>query len=384
MVDLPIGVYVHWPFCRSKCPYCDFNSHVRERIDEARWLRSLLVDLDHAAATTAGRPAGTVFFGGGTPSLMDPATVGAVIDRIADRWGFVSEPEITLEANPGSVEAARFRGYRAAGVNRVSLGVQALDDDALKALGRGHSAAEAIAAIKLAGAIFPRSSFDLIYARAGQSVAAWEQELDRALDFGTEHLSLYQLTLEPGTQFHTLAQRGELVLPDEDAQADFWDTTQERTLAAGLVPYEVSNHARPGSACRHNLIYWRSEDYVGVGPGAHGRVTTTAGRRAVARHRAPETWLDAVERVGHGIKEDVPLSNDEAAAEALLMGLRLSEGVTAAGFHRATHRALWDYVPPDRSEPLHVAGFIETDDRGLRATPTGRRVLNAVIGALTP
>ncbi|MSP83225.1 MAG: coproporphyrinogen III oxidase [Alphaproteobacteria bacterium] len=383
MSSSPLGLYVHWPFCQSKCPYCDFNSHVREHIDEARWRTALLAELDHAAADTPDRPVATVFFGGGTPSLMEPATVAAVIERIGIRWGFASDPEITLEANPGSVEAGRFRGYRAAGVNRLSLGVQALDDAALKGLGRGHSAAEAMAAIALAGAIFPRSSFDLIYARPGQTPAAWAEELDRAIAFGTGHLSLYQLTLEPGTQFHMRAERGDLVLPDEDTQAALFEATEERMTAAGFATYEVSNHARPGAASRHNLIYWRSDDHLGVGPGAHGRMTTSVGRRAIARHRAPETWLAAVERDGHGIKDDSLLTSDEAATEALLMGLRLDEGVSAERFLRATGQTLWDVVPADRIEPLEIAGFIARDEASLRATRAGRRVLNAVIAALT-
>jgi oxygen-independent coproporphyrinogen-3 oxidase len=376
------GVYVHWPFCVAKCPYCDFNSHVRARIDEARWRSALLADLDREADATPGRRVSTVFFGGGTPSLMEPATVAAVIDRIAARWGFGPDPEITLEANPGSVEAGRFRGYRAAGVNRASLGVQALDEAALAALGRKHSLAEAIAAIGLAQAVFPRSSFDLIYARPGQTPAAWESELDRALAFATEHLSLYQLTIEPGTRFHTLAERGDLVPPDEDTQAALHEATGEHMERAGFRAYEVSNFARAGAACRHNLIYWRSEDWIGVGPGAHGRISIAGGRRATSRHRLPETWLSAVERNGHGIEAEHDLAADDAAREALLMGLRLEEGIDAARFQAITGRDLWTWIDPSALDRLEGAGFLAREAGSLRATDAGRRVLNAVIAAL--
>ncbi|MEX2649102.1 MAG: radical SAM family heme chaperone HemW, partial [Alphaproteobacteria bacterium] len=283
------GIYVHWPFCRSKCPYCDFNSHVRESIDEARWREGLLAELDHAAGAEApGRTVGSVFFGGGTPSLMAPATVGAVLDRIAARFTVAADVEVTLEANPTSVEAANFAGYRAAGVNRASIGVQALDDVALVFLGRRHAAAEAIEAVGRAVASFPSASLDLIYARPGQTPAAWRAELGRALALGTEHVSAYQLTIEPGTRFHTLARLGELAAPDEDTATALWDVTQEVLERAGMPAYEVSNHARGGRECRHNLVYWRAGDWIGVGPGAHGRVGAGAIRPANARPRAPD------------------------------------------------------------------------------------------------
>ena len=293
--DAGFGVYVHWPFCASKCPYCDFNSHVRAEIDEARWRAALVRELDHFAALAPGRTVTSIFFGGGTPSLMAPATVAAVIERTANHWRLAGDVEITLEANPTSVEAGRFAGYRDAGVNRVSLGVQSLDDRALGFLGRGHDAAEARAAVAVAHARFPRVSFDLIYARPGQSPAAWRRELAEALQIAGEHLSLYQLTLEPGTAFHARAARGALALPGGDAAAALYDVTQEVLEGAGLPAYEISNHAVPGAESRHNLTYWRSGDYLGVGPGAHGRLTGGGAVLAIAQTRSPERWLAAVE-----------------------------------------------------------------------------------------
>ena len=301
--DPGFGVYVHWPFCQSKCPYCDFNSHVRESVEHERWARALTAELETMAALAPGREVASVFFGGGTPSLMEPATVQAVLDRIAGLWSMAPNAEITLEANPGSVEADRFAGYAAAGVNRLSLGVQALDDAALGFLGRRHDVAEALRALDVARANFGRVSFDLIYARPQQTVAAWRDELARALAFGTDHLSLYQLTLEQGTRFWTLAGRGEFTLPDEDAAADLYALTQEMTAAAGLPAYEISNHARPGAESRHNLTYWRSGEWVGIGPGAHGRLAGDGGAIARRQHKAPETWLAAVEADGHGTAE---------------------------------------------------------------------------------
>lgn len=377
-----MGVYVHWPFCVSKCPYCDFNSHVRERIDEARWRAALVRELARAREETGARQVASVFFGGGTPSLMEPATVGAVLETIARLWDAAPDAEVTLEANPGSVEQGRFRGYRAAGVNRVSIGAQALDDAALAFLGRKHVKAEGEAAIRLAGAIFPRVSFDLIYARPGQTPAAWRAELARALAFGTEHLSLYQLTLEPGTRFQTLADRGELALPPDDEQAALMDVTEELTGAAGLPAYEVSNHARSGAACRHNLIYWRTEDWVGVGPGAHGRFGQGPARRAVVRRKLPEAWLAAVEKDGHGTESDAPATTDETVGEALMMGLRLAEGIDAARFTTATGMTIADAVPEARLAPMVAGGFLVGDAAGLRATPAGMRVLNGVVRRL--
>jgi oxygen-independent coproporphyrinogen-3 oxidase len=368
------ALYIHWPFCRSKCPYCDFNSHVREAIDEAAWRDALLAELDHFAAQTPGRALASIFFGGGTPSLMAPATVGALLDRAAARWRLAGDVEITLEANPTSVEAGKFAGFRAAGVNRVSLGVQALDDAALAALGRRHDAAEAVRAVELAARNFPRWSFDLIYARPGQTAAQWEGELDRALGLVGDHLSLYQLTIEPGTAFATAHARGELVLPDEDDAAALYELTQAKLEAAGMPAYEVSNHARPGGACRHNLVYWRHRDYVGIGPGAHGRLTRDGTTVATRQLRAPETWLDAVSRAGHGTQERVALSPRQSAEEALMMGLRLDEGVP--------RHVAGAVVDERRARDLVEGGFLHDDPERLRVTPSGRQRLNAVLGAL--
>ena len=290
------GVYVHWPFCLSKCPYCDFNSHVRHAaVDEARFLRAFVTEIAATAARAPGRKVSTIFLGGGTPSLMLPQTVGAILDAIGKHWSVASDVEVTLEANPSSVEAERFRGYRAAGVNRVSLGVQSLDDGALKSLGRLHTAQEALDAVAVARATFDRYSFDLIYARPGQTPATWKPELERALSEAGEHLSLYQLTIEADTPFATLAASGKLVIPDEDTARDLYDTTQEICARAGLPAYEISNHARPGAECRHNLIYWRAHEYAGIGPGAHGRIDIEGQRHATATERRPEAWLMRVE-----------------------------------------------------------------------------------------
>ncbi|MGI4877802.1 MAG: radical SAM family heme chaperone HemW [Janthinobacterium lividum] len=373
-----LAVYVHWPFCVSKCPYCDFNSHVRAAVDEAGWLAGLLADLAHEAALTPGRVVGSLFFGGGTPSLMNPATVAAVIDAVARHWTVDIACEITIEANPSSVETARFAGFATAGVNRVSLGLQALDDAALAALGRPHDLAQGLAALAVAQAHFPRVSFDLIYDRPGQTVAAWTAELRRALEFGTEHLSLYQLTIETGTRFATLHARGELVLPHEDVSADLFDLTQAMTAAAGRPAYEVSNHARRGAESRHNLAYWTYADYVGVGPGAHGR------RRgeATIRHRKPENWLAAVRAHGHGLSESTVLDPATRAGEALLMGLRLVGGIDAAGYRARTGRLLADSVDQVRLAQLVALGFVESDAAGLRLTPAGRPLVNAVLAQL--
>ena len=309
------GVYVHWPFCVSKCPYCDFNSHVRDAVDQTRWREALVAELRHYAASTQGRVVDSVFFGGGTPSLMPPQTIAAVIGAIRDLWPVADDVEITMEANPTSVEAARFHAAREAGVNRVSLGVQALDADSLRFLGRGHSVDEALAAIDTARAIFARYSFDLIYARPGQSPAAWRAELTRALDLAGEHLSLYQLTLERGTRFWQDHARGAFVMPDEDTAATMYEETNALMTARGLPPYEISNYARPDAACRHNLIYWRYEDYIGVGPGAHGRFTLdradgARGKRATRQASGPEAWLERVEAQGHATAEDRVVDND--------------------------------------------------------------------------
>ncbi|MGH6653480.1 MAG: radical SAM family heme chaperone HemW [Sphingopyxis sp.] len=326
MVTEPLALYVHWPFCVSKCPYCDFNSHVRDRVDQDVWRAALLADLRHEAGLLPGRTVSSIFFGGGTPSLMPPATVAAVIAEAAALWGLAEDCEITLEANPNSVEVAAFADLAAAGVNRVSIGVQSFDPQVLEFLGRAHSGDEARRAIAAAQTCFERASFDLIYARPGQGLADWEKELGEALAFGTGHLSLYQLTIEPGTRFATLAAKGDLVIPDGDAAADLFDATQAMTRAAGLPRYEVSNHARPGEESRHNLTYWRYGDYAGVGPGAHGRRLA----QATERHKKPENFIAAVERNGHGMKVESDLPAHERATEAMLMGLRLSEGVDLA------------------------------------------------------
>jgi len=376
------GLYVHWPFCRAKCPYCDFNSHVAPAVDQARWQRALLRELDHFAAETAGATLNSIFFGGGTPSLMPPATAAAVIARAAEHFCFADDIEITLEANPTSVEAGRLADFRAAGVNRVSLGVQALDDTALRFLGREHSAAEALAAVDLAAATFARFSFDLIYARPGQTVAAWAAELERALEHAGGHLSVYQLTIEPGTLFHALHGRGELTLPDEDTQAELYEVTQARLADAGLFAYEISNHARPGEACRHNLVYWRSGEWLGIGPGAHGRLGSNGQRIATETVRAPAAWLARVEADGHGEKPRQALSPADRLVEALMMGLRLDEGVELARLQRIGGTAPARVVDADALEQLIAAGFLARRDGRLIATGSGRRCLDAVLAEL--
>ena len=380
--DPGFAVYVHWPFCKSKCPYCDFNSHVRERVDHDRWRAGLLRELDHYADLTAGRTVTSIFFGGGTPSLMEPSTVGAVIDRVAQRWPVADGLEVTLEANPTSVEADKFRAFRTAGINRVSLGIQALDDASLKFLGRQHNAAEATGAIELAARTFDRFSFDLIYARPGQTVAAWQAELARALDYAVGHLSVYQLTIEEGTAFYPLHARGDLVLPDEDVAGDLYEATQSQLTAAGLPAYEISNHARPGEESRHNLTYWRYGDYVGIGPGAHGRLTLDGGKFATRAHRAPEIWLERVERDGHGAAAPDPIDRDARGTELLMMGLRLSEGVRLARLVEETGRTLDDFVDPSALSRLIDGGFLTLDADRLVATSEGLQRLNAVLSAI--
>ena len=374
------GVYVHWPFCLSKCPYCDFNSHVRHAaIDEARFVRAFTAEIAAAAARVPGRTVSTIFFGGGTPSLMQPATVGAILDAIARHWPVAPNVEVTLEANPTSVEATRFRGYRAAGVNRVSLGVQALDDAALKELGRLHSAQEALAAVEVARTIFDRYSFDLIYARPQQTPGAWAVELKRAIAEAAEHLSLYQLTIEQDTPFAALHAAGKLVVPNEDAARTLYDTTQDICAGAGLPAYEVSNHARPGAECRHNLVYWRAHEYAGIGPGAHGRLDVDGERYATATEKRPEAWLMRVESLGHGLVTDEVLTPEQMADEFLLMGLRLAEGVDPARYARLAGRTL----DPRRVAVLSAEGAVETTPGGrLRVTQIGFPVLDAVVADL--
>ena len=372
------GVYVHWPICAAKCPYCDFNSHVRADFDEARWAGAIARELTAVAGMQAARPAvDSIFFGGGTPSLMSGDAVARVLDAVAALWPVKQDVEVTLEANPNSVEQERFRDYRAAGVNRVSIGVQALDDAALRFLGRLHAADEARNAIRLAQAIFPRVSFDLIYARPGQTAADWRNELADALSFGTEHLSLYQLTIEQGTAFATLARQGKLDIPGEDCAADLFDVTQEMTEQAGLFGYEVSNHARPGAESRHNLIYWRYGDYAGVGPGAHGRLTLGTGRVSTQAERLPEKWLARVEREGSSLAQ-VPIAIEEAAQEHLLMALRLAEGLDLAAYERRWSRG----VNRGAIARLSEDGLVTLSGTRLCATPAGRLVLNSVIAEL--
>ncbi|MCH2393574.1 radical SAM family heme chaperone HemW [Oceanibaculum sp.] len=377
-----LAVYVHWPFCRSKCPYCDFNSHVSASIDHARWRAALLREIDHYADRTPGRIVTSVFFGGGTPSLMEPATAAAVIEHIGKRWRLDKGVEITLEANPTSVEAALLAGFRNAGVNRVSLGVQALNDADLKFLGREHSAREALEAVDIAARLFDRFSFDLIYARPGQTVAAWEAELRQALSHAVGHISAYQLTIEEGTPFHLRHARGEFRIPDEDTGAALYEATQDLLEQAGLPSYEISNHARPGEESRHNLAYWRYVDYVGIGPGAHGRLTIDGEKLATRQHRAPQIWLERVERDGNATQAELPVSVEERLTEMLMMGLRTVEGVPVERFIRETGQPLESALDSTRLARLTEGGFLITDAAGLRATAEGRQRLNALLPAL--
>lgn len=371
----PLALYVHWPFCVSKCPYCDFNSHVRESVDQAAWRAALLADLRHEAGLLQGRTVSSIFFGGGTPSLMPPETVAAVIAAAEDLWGLTSDCEITLEANPNSVEVANFADLAAAGVNRVSIGVQSFDAQVLDFLGRAHSGGEARRAIAAAQDHFARVSFDLIYARPGQSLAAWEAELTDALAFGTGHLSLYQLTIEPGTRFATLSAKGDLVIPDGDTAADLFDATQAITRAAGLPRYEVSNHAAPGEESRHNLTYWRYGDYAGIGPGAHGRRLA----QATERHRKPENFLTAVDRNGHGLKVETDLPPHERATEAMLMGLRLTEGIDLARVEDRSGLAREAFVDADAAARLARQGLLVQQGDRLAVTDAGILLLDSIL-----
>jgi len=374
------GVYLHWPFCLSKCPYCDFNSHVRHvAVDQSRYVRAFESEIAATAARVPGRTVSTVFFGGGTPSLMEPATVGAILDAVARHWTVSPDVEVTLEANPTSVEATRFRGFRAAGVNRVSLGVQALDDVALKELGRLHTAREALEAVAVARSIFKRYSFDLIYARPRQTVRQWSVELKQAIGEAAEHLSLYQLTIEPETPFFNLHKAGKLATPNDDVARDLYDVTQEICAAAGLPAYEISNHARPGAECRHNLVYWRGHEYAGIGPGAHGRLNIRAHRHAIETEKRPEAWLMRVESLGHGVTVDDRLTATEEADEYLMMGLRTSEGISPQYFENLAGRPL----DPLRISNLHSEGAVETTAAGrLRVTQAAFPLLDAVVADL--
>ena len=376
---MSFGVYVHWPFCAAKCPYCDFNSHVRAAIDEDGWVDGILAELNWVAQNQAERPVvETIFFGGGTPSLMAGKSVGRVLQKIAALWPMANDPEITLEANPASADAARFADYRAAGVNRVSLGVQALNDADLKKLGRLHDVAEAKAALAMAMRQFSRVSLDLIYARPDQSDADWRDELRQALAFGTDHLSLYQLTIEPETPYALLHKDGQLQIPGEDLAAGLYETTQELTEAAGIAAYEISNHARQGQESRHNLIYWRYGDYAGVGPGAHGRVNLGGVRTATAAIKLPERWRDTVARTGHGFADRTPVSDEEAAREHLLMNLRLAEGLDLAAYEKRWGARL----DAAKIAAMTEQGFLTRDNDRLTATPNGRLLLNRVIEEL--
>ena len=382
----PIAIYVHWPFCHSKCPYCDFNSHVRESIDHAHWRSALLRELDHFAEETAGRRVSSIFFGGGTPSLMQPETVAALIERIRSTWPTGADLEITLEANPTSVEAARFAAFADAGVNRVSLGVQSLDDAALKFLGRHHSAREALEAVEIARRHFRRYSFDMIYGLPDQSIAAWGDELRSALRHVGEHVSAYQLTIEPGTVFHARHRRGAFDLPSDDDAGSLYEETQRMLREAGLPAYEISNHARPGSECRHNLTYWTGGDWIGIGPGAHGRLCRSQDgeieRVEFRQLRKPEQWLAAVESVGLGTEAIEPVSAQDFAEEMLMMGLRLTAGIDKARFQRRTNRPIEEWVDPDALRDLIAWGLLEQTEGRLRATSSGLQRLNAVLGRL--
>jgi putative oxygen-independent coproporphyrinogen III oxidase len=373
-----IGIYIHWPFCESKCAYCDFNSHVREAVDHLRWRDALLRELRHEAALTPGRRVASIFFGGGTPSLMQAATVAALIDAVKALWPTTTDLEITLEANPSSVEADKFAAFAQAGVNRLSLGIQSLDDDVLRFLTRRHDAAQARTAIDVAQKHFPRLSFDLIYARPDQSVSAWQKELTEALAFGTRHMSLYQLTIEPNTGFAGSYKRGAFLLPDEDASVALFEATQALMDAAGLPLYEISNHAAPTHACRHNLIYWTYCDYIGIGPGAHGRRNAAA----TTRLKRPEAWLQAVEQLDHGIVEAIPLDAVTRGEEALLMGLRLADGIDAAWFVQRSGLTLGHVIDPDAAVMLQEQGLITYTPSNLRTTARGALLLNAVIAKL--
>lgn len=380
MTEPGFGVYVHWPFCAAKCPYCDFNSHVRHRgWDEPRFLAAFRREIAHMAALAPGRTVSSIFFGGGTPSLMLPETVGGILDAIGENWEVDRDVEVTLEANPTSVEADRFRGYRAAGVGRVSLGVQSLVQEDLTRLGRLHTVDEAMAALDVATEIFPRVSFDLIYARPDQTPDMWREELKRALGLGTEHLSLYQLTIEEGTPYFALHREGKIRTPDEATARALWDVTQETCEAAGLPAYEISNHARPGAESRHNLVYWRYGEYAGVGPGAHGRLVVNGARRELSTERNPELWASAVEADGSGLVMDASLSVEAQGDEFLLMGLRLKEGIDLARFIAVSGRRIDDR----RIDDLIMDGMVERVGKTrLRVTPEGFPVLDAVVADL--
>jgi len=371
----PLALYIHWPFCISKCPYCDFNSHVRESVDQDIWRTALLTDMEHEAALTKGRPLTSIFFGGGTPSLMPPTTVAALIEAAEMRWGFADDIEITLEANPSSVEAARFADLAKAGVNRVSLGLQSLNDTALAFLGRAHSVAESLDALAIAQQHFARVNIDLIYARPDQSAEQWERELRQALSYGTDHMSLYQLTIEPGTRFETMVRTGQFLPADNDDAATLYDMTQSISAAAGLPAYEISNHARPGSESRHNLSYWRYDDYIGIGPGAHGRRLNIA----TQRHKKPENFLSAIDCNGHALASEEPLDSASRATEALLMGLRLAEGICVDRLSQKTGIAPEILLDTDAVDRIAKLNLIRRDGNRVIITSQGMPLLDAIL-----
>jgi oxygen-independent coproporphyrinogen-3 oxidase len=373
------GLYLHWPFCQSKCPYCDFNSHVAARVDQSRWLQAFEAEIDRIGALTQGRILNTIFFGGGTPSLMEAATVQGILDRIRATWTLANDIEVTLEANPGSVEAARFDAYAEAGVNRVSLGIQSLDPDDLRRLGRMHTVDEALKAIAIAKSTFDRVSIDLIYARQNQALAAWRDELHRALDFGTSHLSLYQLTIEDGTVFGQMHAKDLLKgLPEEDLAADMFELTQEITRQAGLPAYEVSNHARPGDESRHNLIYWRMGDYAGIGPGAHGRLTLDSARFATESERQPIPWLNRTLATPGSAETVDRLAPEDRASEYLMFALRLREGASLERFAALAGQSL----PEATLDEVIALGLLTRDDDRIRTTDQGVMMLNGILRSL--
>jgi len=374
------GVYIHWPFCAAKCPYCDFNSHVRHNpVDQASYVQAYEREIAHMRSLSGPKEVTSVFFGGGTPSLMEPQTVEIILNAIGRHWNLAKHAEISMEANPSSVEAERFKGYRATGVNRVSLGIQSLHDDQLKFLGRLHNANEAIAAIEIAQAVFPRMSFDLIYARPNQTALEWEAELKQAIDLSAEHLSLYQLTIEEGTRFFDLHEAGKLNPLAEDPSAELYEMTQAITSDAGYQTYEISNHAKPGHECAHNLVYWRGQDYAGIGPGAHGRITRENSKIATSTHKSPEEWWQKVMVDGHGMAEQVSLLPEEQADEFLLMGMRLAEGIQPARFEALRGEP----INPKQIKFLETLGLVQIRENGaMRATPKGFLLLDAVVADL--
>jgi putative oxygen-independent coproporphyrinogen III oxidase len=373
-----LAIYIHWPFCVSKCPYCDFNSHVAAETDQSRWQRALLQELDYFALRTGGRIVTSIFFGGGTPSLMEPGVAAALIEAVHAHWPVAEDLEVTLEANPSSAEASRFAALRDAGVNRLSIGLQSLDDTVLKFLGRAHSAAEARLAVGAAAACFARYSFDLIYGWDGHTVRRWRQDLARALDLAGEHVSAYQLTIEPGTAFH----RVRTATADEDTMADLYEATTDVLATAGLAAYEISNYARPGAACRHNLGIWQGSDYLGIGPGAHGRLTVGGVCHALQQHRHPERWLKTVEDRGHGTARHKPLEANERREELLLLGLRLAGGIERGRFRALTGCEVEQAVDDKGLARVLEGGLVILDGQGLRVTPFGRLLLDAILREL--